>query len=184
MEFRNTKLFNVIPASTRQCGLNSGNRKSEPWESARKRNDMKIKAWVVFSGQTDLPWLRILKKGYRHCYILLDDGKHWITVDPLSNYTDISVHDMPLNFNLSLWMKNRGHMIVPATIEHRDKQAPWMPFSCVEAVKRILGIHNAFIFTPWQLYRYLQKYRQKDRQKELAEKSCKQSIKGDFAWEA
>jgi len=34
----------------------------------------KTKAWVVFSGEADLPWLKILKEGYRHCYVLLNDG--------------------------------------------------------------------------------------------------------------
>lgn len=135
------------------------------------------KAWVVFSGQADLPWLKVLKQGYRHCYVLLNDGKHWITIDPLSNYMDVSVHDVPLDFNLPLWMRNRGHIIMPATIRHLDKQAPWMPFSCVEAVKRVLGIHKSFIFTPWQLYRYL-------RKEQTARTFTKQSNKGDFVWEA
>ncbi len=138
------------------------------------------KAWVVFSGQADLPWLKILKEGYRHCYILLNDGKHWITIDPLSNYMDVSVHEVPLDFNLPLWMKNRGHIIMPAEIRHVDKQAPWMPFSCVEAVKRVLGIHKSFIFTPWQLYRYLRK----EQTARTFQNTHNKSIKGDFAWEA
>ena len=137
----------------------------------------KVKAWVAFSGQADLPWLKILKEGYRHCYIILNDGKRWIIIDPLSNYMDVSVHDMPLDFNLPLWMKSRGHIIVPAEPRRIDKQAPWMPFSCVETVKRVLGIHQSLIFTPWQLYKFLRK--------EQTERTFKQkSIKGDFAWEA
>jgi len=137
----------------------------------------KPKAWVVFSGQADIAWLKILKSGYRHCYVLLSDGKHWITIDPLSNYMDITVHDLPLDFNLPLCMQNRGHMIMPADIRHIDKQAPWMPFSCVEAVKRVLGIHRRRIITPWQLYRYLCK--------QQTAKTCQHaSSQGDFAWEA
>ena len=57
-------------------------------------NKPKTTAWVIFSGQTDLLWLKILKEGYRHCYVLLNDGKHWITIDPLSNYLDVTVHDL------------------------------------------------------------------------------------------
>ena len=138
------------------------------------------KAWVVFSGQADLPWLKILKEGYRHCYILLNDGKHWVTIDPLSNYMDVCVHDFTLDFNLPLWMKNRGYIIMPAQIRHIDKQAPWMPFSCVEAVKRVLGIHKKWIFTPWQLYRYLQK----EQNARLFTNTKNKPEKGDFAWEA
>ena len=35
------------------------------------------------------------------------------------------------------------------------KPAPFMLFTCVEAVKRVLGIHRRGIVTPWQLYRHL-----------------------------
>lgn len=144
--------------------------------------ETKTKAWVVFSGEADLPWLKILKEGYRHCYVLINDGKHWITIDPLSNYMDVTVHDLSLDFNLPLWMRNRGYIIVAADIQHLDKQAPWMPFSCVEAVKRVLGIHKSFMLTPWQLYKYLQK---KQTAKTFqSQPSQKKSIKGDFAWEA
>jgi len=137
----------------------------------------KTKAWVIFSGQADLPWLKILKQGYRHCYILLNDGQRWIAIDPLSNYMDVSVHDLPRDFNLPLWMKNHGHIVMPATISRHDKQAPWMPFSCVEAVKRVLGIHERFIFTPWQLYKYL-------RKSQTADTFQNKTSKGDLVWEA
>jgi len=135
------------------------------------------KAWVIFSGQADLPWLKILKPGYRHCCVLLNDKKHWITIDPLSNHMDVKIHDLPLDFNLPLWMKSQGQIVIPAKIERRDKQAPWMPFSCVEAVKRVLGIHKQGIWTPWQLYKYL-------RKKQTAQTFKSKSLKGDFAWEA
>lgn len=142
-------------------------------ETYNEIKDENLKAWVVFSGQADLPWLKILKKGYRHCYVILNDGKHWICIDPLSNYMDVNVQTVPQDFNLPLWMRNRGHIILSAPIKHLNKQAPWMPFTCVEAVKRVLGIHNGFIFTPWQLYRHLKK-------------SQTESIfkpKGELAWE-
>jgi hypothetical protein len=35
------------------------------------------------------------------------------------------------------------------------RMAPVLPFTCVEAVKRILGIHAWAVVTPWQLYRHL-----------------------------
>lgn len=116
------------------------------------------KAWVVFSGQTDLPWLKILKPGFRHCYVLLNDGRHWLSIDPLSNYTDIAVQNLPCDFDLPRWMQSRGHLIIPAPIKHEKKQAPWMLFTCVEAVKRVLGLHSITILTPWQLYRHLTKH--------------------------
>ncbi len=131
------------------------------------------KTWVVFSGHTDLPWLRILKPGFRHCSVLINDGTHWITFDPLSNYTDIMVHNMPVAFDLPLWLKERGHKVIAANIDRHKTPAPWMLFTCVEAVKRVLGIHKLMIFMPWQLYQYLTNpYRNQSH-----------IYKGELAWE-
>lgn len=130
-------------------------------------------AWVVFTGQTDMRWLKFLRPGFRHCYVLLNNGKSWISVDPLSNYMDVSVHHtVPANFDLPLWLKDRGHAVMRAPVQRTRKQAPWMPFTCVEAVKRVLGIHNRFIVTPWQLYRHIKN------------NTSKLVHKGEPAWEA
>lgn len=113
------------------------------------------RAWVVFSGRADLPWLKILKPGFRHCFVVLNDGVRWITMDPLSNYTDVIVHSFPVDFDFPGWLAKRGNHVVSTCAECPVKPAPWGVFSCVEAVKRCLGIHRRFIFTPWQLYKYL-----------------------------
>ena len=132
------------------------------------------KAWVLFTNTTDLPWLKMLKKGYRHCSVILHDGQRWITFDPLSNYSEIVVHHMPGDFDLPLWLKNRGHSVVRAELMRPKKPGPWMPISGVESVKRLLGIHAMHIITPWQLYHYLQKQNQT---------SDIESLEGEFAWE-
>lgn len=112
-------------------------------------------AWVVFSGQCDLAWLRILRPGFRHCYVILNDGQHWISLDPMSNYTDINIPDLPPTFDLPLWLSDQGFTVVKTTLSRSPKEAPWMPYSCVEAVKRVIGLHTRFILTPWQLYKHL-----------------------------
>lgn len=114
-------------------------------------------AWVVFSGQTEISWLRFLKPGFRHCYVLLNDGERWTSIDPLSHVTEISVHHhVPVDFDLPGWLEARGNRVLKAPVR-RDitRAAPFMLFTCVEAVKRVLGIHNRGVFTPWQLYRHL-----------------------------
>lgn len=122
------------------------------------------KAWVVFSGQTDLPWLRWLRPGFRHCFVVLHDGMHWLTVDPMLHRMDVRVHrDLPRDFDLPRWLAGRGQFVMPAAVDvKRRKPAPWRPFTCVEAVKRVLGLHAGFILTPWQLYRYLNNHTQKE----------------------
>lgn len=112
--------------------------------------------WVVFSGKTDLPWLRFLKPGFRHCFVLINDGRQWVSVDPMSNHMDVTVHHVPQEFDLPLWMKDRGNIVVKAPVNKAlNKPAPWMLMTCVEVVKRVLGLHSRTIFTPWQLYRHL-----------------------------
>lgn len=113
-------------------------------------------AWVVFSGKTDLPWLRWLKPGFRHCFILLNDGKNWLSIDPMSNHMEVIVHNVPQDFDLPIWMKSRGNIVIKTPVNRGNKKsAPWMMMSCVEVVKRVIGLHSRKIFTPWQLYRHL-----------------------------
>ena len=114
------------------------------------------KSWVVFTNQTELPWLRFFKRGFRHCFVLLHDGECWISVDPMSNYIEVAVHNVPTDFDLSTWLRMRGHHIVEAELTQDIKRSmPLMLFTCVEACKRILGVHDYLILTPWQLYRHL-----------------------------
>lgn len=132
------------------------------------------RAWVVFSGESELRWLRWLKPGFRHCFILLNDGQCWVSYDPMAHKTEILVHHMPGFFNLPDWLEKRGHKVMAAKPENvPQKTAPLGFFSCVEAVKRVLGIHNILIITPWQLYRYL----------ERREQSVQFLPEGDLSWE-
>jgi hypothetical protein len=115
-----------------------------------------LRAWVVFCGEADMPWLRLLRPGFRHCFVVLNDGRHWITVDPLSPHTEIAVQPTPPGFDLIGWFAGRGQAVAAAAIRRdRRRPAPWAPFTCVEAVKRVLGLHARFVVTPWQLYRHL-----------------------------
>ncbi len=115
------------------------------------------RAWVVFTNQSELPWVKCFKKGFRHCFVMINDGENWVSIDPMSNYMDVVVHHVPHDFDLPKWLCGRGHSVIPASLNvDISKSAPWMVFTCVEACKRILGIHKRSIFTPWQLYRHLQ----------------------------
>jgi hypothetical protein len=132
-------------------------------------------AWVVFTGKADLRWLKFLKPGFRHCFVLLNDGEKWTSLDPLSHHTEIVVHHhLPPTFDMPRWLESRGHRVVRTALTRgHTKPAPWMMFTCVEAVKRVLGLHRRFIVTPWQLYCHLS-----------ARKNESYVHHGEFAWEA
>lgn len=113
------------------------------------------KAWVIFSGQSDLPCLRYLKRGFRHCFLILNDGKHWIAVDPLASTIEVTIPEAPIDFDLPRWLQTQGYTVQRAPINRNTKPAPITIFSCVESIKRILGIRKRRIITPWQLHQHL-----------------------------
>lgn len=115
------------------------------------------KAWVVFSGKADVAWLRFLRPGFRHCYVLLHDGEQWLSVDPMLHHMDVQAYPhLSSDFDLPSWLRARDQIVIPAPVSRtRTKPAPWRPFTCVEAVKRILGLHRGTLWTPWQLYQHL-----------------------------
>lgn len=117
-------------------------------------------ALVVFSGVTHLWWLRALKPGFRHCFLALpvavSDGAWWITIDPMAHRTEIALQPVGPAFDLAGWYRERGLTVVAAPIvEPPPRPAPWRPLTCVETVKRILGLRAPGVWTPWQLYRHL-----------------------------
>jgi len=112
---------------------------------------------VVFSGQADLRWLRLLRPGFRHCFVVLGSPDGWVSLNPMAHRTDLTVLSVPTDFDLAGWYRGQGLTVVE-TVPYLPprRQAPWRPYSCVEAVKRVLGIHDGFVLTPWQLFRYLE----------------------------
>ena len=113
-------------------------------------------ALVVFAGSTSLKWLRWLTPGYRHCFVAIAQRDVWIICDPLSHRTDLIAICGHTRQDLAAWYRQRGLTVVETHVRSAPKRpAPIRPFTCVEAVKRILGIHAPWVLTPWQLYRYL-----------------------------
>jgi len=116
------------------------------------------RALVVFSGHADLWWLRLLRPGFRHCFVALQGGYGWVVIDPLSHRTCVARIPASPEFDLAGWYQARGMTVVETrVIAACEKVAPVRPYSCVESVKRILGIQAGFVLTPWQLFRHLNK---------------------------
>lgn len=113
-------------------------------------------ALVVFSGDSDLRWLRLLRPGFRHCFAVVQIDGAWVVVDPLSHYTALRVMPVMAGWEPACWFRARGLTVVPTRArEPAHRLAPLRPFTCVEAVKRVLGLRLPGVFTPWQLYRAL-----------------------------
>ena len=113
-------------------------------------------ALVVFSGNTGIPWLRYLKSGFRHCFVAVDGSGCWVVYNPLCHQTEISLVDGIGLDALEQFFLERGYTVVrTSTRQAETVVAPIGLYSCVEAVKRVLGIHNGWVVTPYQLYAHL-----------------------------
>ena len=115
-------------------------------------------ALVVFSPEVQLWWLRFLKKGFKHCFVVLSNEDNLVVIDPLRNRTEICVMSaFPLD-RMQILLEANGYITVRTRINHNMNNAVSLGiFSCVEMVKRLLGIHKASILTPYRLYKFLNK---------------------------
>lgn len=125
------------------------------------------RALVAFSGQTELAWLHLLRPGYRHCFVLVESpgpqgaaspDPAWVLYNPLSSGTQIAVWSPIDEDTVRAWLCQQDYTVVE-TYAHpiTARVFGWRPYTCVEAVKRVLGLHAPTVFTPWQLYRHIKK---------------------------
>lgn len=121
----------------------------QPWQRGAP-------AVAVFTDQTDIAWLRLLRPGFRHCFAVVQVDGAWVIVDPLSHYTTLRVVPELAGWQPQSWFRHLGLTVVETEVREPPRRlAPWRPYTCVEAVKRVLGLHLPGVFTPWQLYRSL-----------------------------
>lgn len=118
------------------------------------------RALVVFSGEStviSLPWL---KPGFRHCFVILQEPSAeegvqggWLLVDARAQVTDIVRLPDWSEGRLAAWFRSRGFRVLtlrPAVPPRRC--LPLAPYTCVENVKRLLGLRAPWVFTPYQLF--------------------------------
>ncbi len=113
-------------------------------------------ALVGFVDRSGIRWLRWLRRGFRHCYVVVRCGDDWVLVDPLVQQTVVRVLKADPAADLAGWLRSRGHRVVVTRIARAPPRlAPIRPYTCVEAVKRVLGLRAWWVVTPWLLHRHL-----------------------------
>lgn len=114
-----------------------------------------MKALVVWHGHGNHPLDKLLKNGFKHCFVVVQAGDYWIQIDgragrPVVELLCYSSYDLE-----TFYREQEGYTVVAT---EQSSQAPIWPFltaNCVGLVKGILCIGRPFLLTPWQLYRYL-----------------------------
>ncbi|NVK19309.1 MAG: hypothetical protein HWE30_11485 [Methylocystaceae bacterium] len=115
-------------------------------------------ALVVFSDNAGAWWLRLLKPGFRHCFVILETDRGCIWLDPLSNGFTVKPLEGYEMAGLLKWYKDQGMRVLKINVDNTSAAAHfWAPMTCVEVVKRLIGLRETFVLTPWQLYRTLNK---------------------------
>lgn len=113
-------------------------------------------ALVAFTDRTDIAGLRLLRRGFRHCAVWVRAGDLWIGHESLSNQTYTGFIAGVDEGQLRGALRAAGYRVVRTRIAAAPRRlAPVLPVTCVEAVKRLLGLQRWGILTPWQLYRHL-----------------------------
>ena len=113
------------------------------------------RAVVGFGGTPTLWWMHFLKKGFYHCIVALGRQNEWLIIDPLLHFTDAI---MIRNIDIKRFFKKHGYRFVEVSLnEPNYKRLRVMPYTCVETVKRFIGVEKARIFTPYGLFCYLNK---------------------------
>jgi len=114
-------------------------------------------ALVVFTDAREIAWLRLLRPGFRHVLVALWlPGGGWIVINPLSHHVRVDPVAALEPAALASWFRAQGHTVIETMTRRAPRrEAPWAPMTCVEVVKRLLGIHARWVWTPWALYRIL-----------------------------
>ena len=117
------------------------------------------KAIVGFGGKPTLWWMHFLKKGFYHCFVALGRQNEWLIIDPLLHFTDVI---MLRDVNIYSFFKKRGYRFIEVPLnEPHYKRLRVMPYTCVETVKRFIGVEKSMILTPYGLFCYLNKKNRK-----------------------
>jgi hypothetical protein len=124
-----------------------------------------VHALLVFSGKTRLRWLRFLRPGFRHCFVVFCFGRLGIVLDPLFDRTVV----LPVDpFDRKAFrddLRRRGHTVFEIVVCEVPGRPDFLrPLTCCETIKRAVGLRASAVCTPWQLYRVAHKLRCADRE--------------------
>jgi hypothetical protein len=97
-----------------------------------------------------------LKDGFRHCLCVIGNGHDWILIDPLKGSLQVeTISGVDRNFIVNILSGSAKNVICGYRAANGSDNFSLRPLTCVELVKRAIGVDASFVLTPWQLYRRL-----------------------------
>ena len=99
-----------------------------------------------------------LQEGFTHCYAMKksEGGLMWHIVDSMMSHLTIEMQTVD-NYPHARAYAGRDAVILPVTakIDINKMRGTLGIFNCVEVVKALLGIKETWVWTPYQLFKYL-----------------------------
>lgn len=136
----------------------------------RQAREAGQEVWIAFGGQADQPWLRPLRRGFRHCFAVLRDEGGWTVVEPLSGRLLVARLSVPAVYDLPGFYARAGLVLVGPFLPG-PVRGQWLPrlapLTCVTLCRAVLGAGAPFALTPWGLFRRLSKIIAGNRKKYL-----------------
>ena len=103
--------------------------------------------YIVFTTGNSHWWTSFLHPTISHCYIIKPDGDRWLVYGKAHKGFDLFTVD-------SISAIIRDSTIIKVR-PNKKGQSLFMINSCVGNVKQYLGVRHPFIWTPYQLMKYL-----------------------------
>ena len=115
-----------------------------------------------------LKWYqRLLKRGFRHVWMMVYDGIGWYKIERIHGYMDVANvylldEEMISNVDVKKYMEERGCVVQEVNLSWFREEGMRTPHlltvsNCVECVKDVLGIKGFFLMTPLQLFNYIER---------------------------
>ena len=111
-----------------------------------------MRALAVFQDKFDwqTAWLR---RGYRHVLVAIETGDIVVVLDPANGGLHLWAGVCTLE-SIANHYRDINSIVVETSAFPGGFLYPTR-WTCVEAVKRVLGVRGIFVLTPYQLYRRL-----------------------------
>ncbi|MBP5858460.1 hypothetical protein KAJ83_15675 [Marivibrio halodurans] len=127
-------------------------------------------ALIVFSDRTGIGWMRLLPRGFRHCFLILPQGDDdWLMIDSLPGRVALQRFDTAALTRLLGRLTRRGDRVLPIRSARRAPPCirRMRPFTCVELCIRLLAMESVYVLTPRGLFGILSKSHDESVDKKL-----------------
>lgn len=104
-----------------------------------------------------LPWYkRFLKSGFQHVWLLGFDGYNWLGVSSGAHYLEMWILPYGPDDDVARLLRIAGSKLMYVESERVERWQFRGILTCVSIVKNLLQLHCPFVWTPYQLYRWLE----------------------------